>query len=318
MGSISAVWNNLNVMAGVKPVENNREGSYMTMWSLNGLVFGIINVIGNFGTVFVDQSYWQGAIGGGAGLRWRVCGVFGDVVAGVGLDWAVRSDPRVPCRWEGVWLAGKWLAHSRVLCCMCCASCCHLCKTPPPLKVRHGLSDTSCCCVLLPSYPLLPHHPPHSTALPSATYKGYLLGGLCWFAVPFTFATSMGLAARAMNLPVTLGESGAGLVPPAVVVELMGAGGGFLLILQLWMAVTATANSEQLAVASLFAYDVYRTYFNPKATGKQLVFVSRIMVCVYAVLSGVLAIVLMFIGLNLGWVYLVRGRWWGWRVEGME
>jgi Na+/proline symporter len=157
-----------------------------------------------------------------------------------------------------------------------------------------------------------------STALPSATYKGYLLGGLCWFAVPFTFATSMGLAARAMNLPVTLGESGAGLVPPAVVVELMGAGGGFLLILQLWMAVTATANSEQLAVASLFAYDVYRTYFNPKATGKQLVFVSRIMVCVYAVLSGVLAIVLMFIGLNLGWVYLVRGRWWGWRVEGME
>jgi hypothetical protein len=34
------------------------------MWSLNGLVFGIINVIGNFGTVFVDQSYWQGAIGG--------------------------------------------------------------------------------------------------------------------------------------------------------------------------------------------------------------------------------------------------------------
>jgi Na+/proline symporter len=35
-------------------------------------------------------------------------------------------------------------------------------------------------------------------------------------------------------------------------------GGGFLLMLQLWMAVTATANSEQLAVASLIAYDVYR------------------------------------------------------------
>jgi hypothetical protein len=35
-------------------------------------------------------------------------------------------------------------------------------------------------------------------AKPSATYKGYLLGGLCWFAVPFTMATSMGLAARAM------------------------------------------------------------------------------------------------------------------------
>jgi len=42
------------------------------------------------------------------------------------------------------------------------------------------------------------------TALPSATYKGYLLGGLCWFAVPFTMATSMGLAARSMNLPITI------------------------------------------------------------------------------------------------------------------
>jgi Na+/proline symporter len=60
------------------------------------------------------------------------------------------------------------------------------------------------------------------------------------------------------NLPVTIAESNAGLVPAAVAQELMGAGGGFLLMLQLWMAVTATANSEQLAVASLIAYDVYR------------------------------------------------------------
>jgi hypothetical protein len=26
----------------------------------------LLQVIGNFGTVFVDQSYWQGAIGGGS------------------------------------------------------------------------------------------------------------------------------------------------------------------------------------------------------------------------------------------------------------
>jgi Na+/proline symporter len=61
-------------------------------------------------------------------------------------------------------------------------------------------------------------------------------------------------------------ESNKGLVPPAVIQELMGAGGGFLLMLQLWMAVTATANSEQLAVASLITYDVYRTYINPKVS----------------------------------------------------
>jgi hypothetical protein len=25
-------------------------------------MFGVINIVGNFGTVFVDQSYWQAAI----------------------------------------------------------------------------------------------------------------------------------------------------------------------------------------------------------------------------------------------------------------
>jgi Na+/proline symporter len=48
-----------------------------------------------------------------------------------------------------------------------------------------------------------------------------------------------------------------------------------------------------------------RTYINKKATGKQIVFVSRVMVLVYGVLSGVLAIILLKIGLSLGWVYLV-------------
>ena len=44
------------------PVTGNRDGSYLTMLSSQGLMFGIINIVGNFGTVFVDQSYWQSAI----------------------------------------------------------------------------------------------------------------------------------------------------------------------------------------------------------------------------------------------------------------
>lgn len=65
------------------PVEGNSQGSYLTMLSADGLMFGIINIgtffqwrlvkndashliffpaVGNFGTVFVDQSYWQSAI----------------------------------------------------------------------------------------------------------------------------------------------------------------------------------------------------------------------------------------------------------------
>jgi Na+/proline symporter len=44
------------------PVPGNDSGSYLTMISADGLMFGIINIVGNFGTVFVDQSYWQSAI----------------------------------------------------------------------------------------------------------------------------------------------------------------------------------------------------------------------------------------------------------------
>lgn len=207
LGSIPKVYENLQKIASVRPVERNKGGSFLTMMSLDGLVFGIINIIGNFGTVFVDQSYWQGAI----------------------------------------------------------------------------------------------------AAKPSATYKGYLMGGLCWFAIPFTMATSMGLGARAMNLPITLNESNAGLVPPAVATMLMGAGGAFLLVLQLWMAVTSTGSAEQIAVSSLVAYDIYRPYINPKASGKKMILVARCAVIGYGILSGVLAIVLLKIGLNLGWVYLAMG-----------
>ena len=207
LGSISAVYDKLARLAEYRPVTGNKEGSFMTMMSLDGLIFGIINIIGNFGTVFVDQAYWQGAI----------------------------------------------------------------------------------------------------AAKPSATYKGYLLGGLCWFAIPFTMATSMGLGARAMNLPLTIGESNAGLVPPAVATMLLGAGGAFLLVFQLWMAVTASGSAEQIAVSSLIAYDVYRPYINPKASGKQVILVSRAVVIAYGLLSGVLAIALLKIGLSLGWVYLFMG-----------
>ncbi len=135
LGSISKVYDNLTKVAATTrsavgnpshlPIEGNKDGSFLTMLSQGGLIFGIINVVGNFGTVFVDQAYWQSAI----------------------------------------------------------------------------------------------------AAKPSATYKGYLLGGLSWFAVPFCMATALGLGARALDLPLTAAEAGAGLVPPAVAVHLMGAGG---------------------------------------------------------------------------------------------
>ena len=49
------VWENLQIKSSVNPIASNRGGSYLTMFSKGGLVFGVINVIGNFGTVFNDQ-----------------------------------------------------------------------------------------------------------------------------------------------------------------------------------------------------------------------------------------------------------------------
>ncbi|KZT37750.1 urea transporter [Sistotremastrum suecicum HHB10207 ss-3] len=46
----------------VNPVPGNAHGSYLTIRSKDGLIFGVINVIGNFATVFNDQAYWQRAI----------------------------------------------------------------------------------------------------------------------------------------------------------------------------------------------------------------------------------------------------------------
>ena len=51
----------------------NRQGSYLTMLSEDGFSFGVINIIGNFGTVFVDQSYWQSAIAAKPGSAHKGC-----------------------------------------------------------------------------------------------------------------------------------------------------------------------------------------------------------------------------------------------------
>ena len=83
-------------------------------------------------------------------------------------------------------------------------------------------------------------------------------------------ATSLGLASRALDLPLSAQEAGDGLVPPAVAVHIMGKGGAGLMLIMLFMAVTSTGSAEQIAVSSLFSYDVYATYINKNATGKQV------------------------------------------------
>ncbi|KAI0475752.1 Sodium:solute symporter family-domain-containing protein [Xylariaceae sp. FL0804] len=62
LGSPGAVYDRL-VQAGIAhPVAGNAQGSYLTMHSREGAVFFVINIVGNFGTVFLDNGYYNKAI----------------------------------------------------------------------------------------------------------------------------------------------------------------------------------------------------------------------------------------------------------------
>ena len=197
----------LTAAASLHPVDGNAAGAYLTMASMGGLIFGIINIVGNFGTVFVDQAYWQRAI----------------------------------------------------------------------------------------------------AAKPSSTVKGFLLGGMCWFAIPFTLATTMGLTAVALQIQLTPEQVQLGLTVPAAAATLMGEVGAILVLVMLFMAVTSAGSAELIAVSSLITYDVYRTYKNPKATGKELLKVSRATIIGFGLGMGGLAVLLLAMGLSLGFVYLAMG-----------
>ena len=206
-GGIDGMYDKLVKAAELTPVEGNAAGAFLTLASAGGLMFGIINIVGNFGTVFVDQAYWQRAI----------------------------------------------------------------------------------------------------AAKPSSTVKGFLLGGLCWFAIPFTLATTMGLTAVALDVDITMQQAQMGLVVPAAATALMGEIGAILVLAMLFMAVTSAGSAELIAVSSIVTYDLYRTYKNPNATGKQLVKVSRATIVAFGLGMGGLAVVLLGMGLSLGFVYLAMG-----------
>ncbi len=215
-GGIEGMYQKLAEAADLRPVleptfvegePGNAMGAYLTMASAGGLIFGVINIVGNFGTVFVDQAYWQRAI----------------------------------------------------------------------------------------------------AAQPSSTVKGFLLGGMCWFSIPFTLATTMGLTAVALNVQLTPEQVQLGLTVPAAASVMMGEIGAIMVLVMLFMAVTSAGSAELIAVSSLITYDIYRTYKNPTASGKQLLKVSRGAIVGFGLGMGGLAVVLLGMGLSLGFVYLAMG-----------
>ena len=91
----------------------------------------------------------------------------------------------------------------------------------------------------------------------------------------------------------------AGLVLPDAAVALLGKGGAVACLLLVFMAVTSASSAEYIAVSSIFTYDIYQTYFNPKASGKTLIKMAHVCVVVYATLLAAFSTGLYFKSENL-------------------
>ncbi|KAK9812194.1 hypothetical protein WJX73_003550 [Symbiochloris irregularis] len=170
LGSPGAMYDHLQYISQLHPVDGNRHGSYLTLFSLSGIKFGILQVMSCWGIVFADQAYWQSAI----------------------------------------------------------------------------------------------------AARPTAAWKGYILGGLMWYAVPFGLATSLGLTVKALDLPLTSKEANSGLVPAAAGLAILGKGGGVVVAIMVLMAITSSGSAEMVAISSLLTYDVYIPFIrkNKNPSGK--------------------------------------------------
>jgi urea-proton symporter len=73
LGSPGAVWTLLQKAALDHPVTGNARGSYLTMQSREGVIFFVINIVGNFGTVFCDNGELLISVLSFHGLRLRLC-----------------------------------------------------------------------------------------------------------------------------------------------------------------------------------------------------------------------------------------------------
>jgi Na+/proline symporter len=153
-------------------------------------------------------------------------------------------------------------------------------------------------------------------ASPVDALPGYIMGGLSWFAIPWLAATTMGLAALALdNNPVfptypdriNPADVSAGLVLPTAAVAMLGKGGAVATLLLVFMAVTSAMSAELIAVSSIFTYDFYQTYINPQATGRQLIGTSHVMVVAFAVAMAAWSTGLSYIGISMGYLHLLMG-----------
>ena len=154
------------------------------------------------------------------------------------------------------------------------------------------------------------------SASPVHALPGYIIGGLSWFAIPWLCATTMGLAALALETnpvfptyPHRLSHEQvtAGLVLPNAAVAILGTGGAGASLLLIFMAVTSAMSAELIAVSSIWTYDIYQTYIHPNASGSRLIYMSHASCVVYAIVMAGFSTGLYYAGIGMGYLYLMMG-----------
>jgi hypothetical protein len=73
------------------------------------------------------------------------------------------------------------------------------------------------------------------------------------------------------------------------------------------MAVTSAMSAELIAVSSVWTYDIYKVYWRPSATGKELIAASHSSVVGFALLMAGFSTGLYYVGISMGYLYLLMG-----------
>lgn len=148
---------------------------------------------------------------------------------------------------------------------------------------------------------------------PKVASRGFILGGIAWFAVPMVMASSMGLAARALYgkdpamALLTDMEVSEGLAAPAAAAALMGKSGAAAMLILLYLAVTSATSAQLIAVSSILTFDIYKVYIKPSASSRETYWVSHLGVATWSIVLGLLGLIFNYTGLSMGWLYTFMG-----------
>ncbi|KAG4441395.1 hypothetical protein IFR05_003152, partial [Cadophora sp. M221] len=155
---------------------------------------------------------------------------------------------------------------------------------------------------------------------PAAAIPGYVLGGLAWYAMPFTLATTMGILAVALeNTPafptfprrMNAQEIGAGLALPYAAQTIAGKGGAGAVLVLMFMSCTSAISSVLIGSSTVLSYDVYKTYLKPNATDAQVLRAGHWCVAGFAIFMAAFGSMLHGVKIDLGFIYNMTGIFTG-------